>query len=314
MRQYALRRLLFFVPVLLATSALTFFAVNMVPGDPALIVFGQDATQEQIDNFHAVNGLDQPLLERYKDWLWGLLRGDPGRSFAGGMSIQSELKARFPVTLSVLVFSFAFTMFFGVTFGIVAAVFQDRSPDYAVRVFSIFGQSVPEFFTLTLLMLVPATLWRYSPPFGWVPWWEDPLRVARQVIPPTLILSIGSAAFLMRIMRSSLLEVLRQDYVRTARAKGLTERVVLLRHALKNALIPVLTIAGFLLSGLLGGSIILESITSLPGLGQYALNAIFQRDFNVIMTMVMYAAMLVMTMNLIVDLLYAYVDPRIRYE
>jgi peptide/nickel transport system permease protein len=314
MRQYAARRILFFFPVLLITSAVTFFAVNLIPGDPSLTFLGLEAERQQIEAFREANNLNTPVTERYVDWLWGMLRGDPGRSLLGGANIKSEIQARFPVTFMIMVFSFTFSMIFGLTFGIIAALYQDRGPDYFVRTFSVFGQSVPDFFTLTLLLLVPALLFRYSPPFGYVPFWEDPLRAARQIIPPTLILSIGNAALLMRLMRSALLEVLRQDYVRTARAKGLEERVVMIRHALKNATIPALTVAGALIANLLGGTIILENITSLPGLGQYTFRAVQQSDYNVVMAMTMYAAFLVITANLVVDLLYAFVDPRIRYR
>lgn len=314
MRAYALRRLLFFAPVLLVASAVTFFAVNIIPGDPAILRLGQEATPEEIASFRALHGLDRPITQRYGEWLWGMLRGDPGKSMMGGQSIQSELSNRFPVTLTIMFFSFTFSIFFGVSFGIVAAVFQDGPFDYFVRTFSIFGLSVPSFFTLTLLMLVPAILWRYAPPFGYVPFWEDPWRAARQIVPPTFILSIGSSAVLMRLTRSSLLEVLREDYVRTARAKGLQERVVLLRHAMKNATIPILTVAGATIAGLLGGSVILENITSLPGLGQYFFTATIQRDVNIIMALVTYSAFLVMTSHLVVDLLYGYFDPRIRYR
>jgi peptide/nickel transport system permease protein len=314
MRQYAARRILFFFPVLLITSAVTFFAVNLIPGDPSLTFLGLEAERQQIEAFREANNLNTPVTERYVDWLWGMLRGDPGRSLLGGSNIKSEIQARFPVTFMIMVFSFTFSMIFGLTFGIIAALYQDRGPDYFVRTFSVFGQSVPDFFTLTLLLLVPALLFRYSPPFGYVPFWEDPLRAARQIIPPTLILSIGNAALLMRLMRSALLEVLRQDYVRTARAKGLEERVVMIRHALKNATIPALTVAGALIANLLGGTIILENITSLPGLGQYTFRAVQQSDYNVVMAMTMYAAFLVITANLVVDLLYAFVDPRIRYR
>jgi peptide/nickel transport system permease protein len=314
MRQYAVRRILFFAPVLIITSAITFFAVTWIPGDPALNFLGPQAELEQLEAFRKANNLDRPLLERYGTWLWGMMRGDPGQSLLGGGNIGSEIKARFPVTFMIMVFSFTFSFFFGITFGIMAAVYQDRTPDYFVRTFSVFGQSVPDFFTLTLLMLIPAILFRYSPPFGYTPFWEDPWRAARQIIPPTLILSIGNAALLMRLMRSALLEVLRQDYVRTARAKGLAERTVMLRHALKNATIPALTVAGAAIANLLGGTIILENITALPGLGQYTYRAVLQQDVNVIMTMTMYAAFLVITANLIVDLLYAFVDPRIRYR
>ena len=314
MRAYALRRLLFFVPVLLIASAVTFFAVNIIPGDPAVLRLGLEATPEEMASFRELHGLDRPITQRYGEWLWGMLRGDPGKSMMGGQSIKSELSNRFPVTLTIMFFSFVFATFLGVTFGIIAAVFQDSSFDYFVRTFSIFGLSVPSFFTLTLLMLVPAILWRYAPPFGYVPFWEDPWRATRQIIPPTFILSIGSSAMLMRLTRSSLLEVLREDYIRTARAKGLQERVVLLRHALKNATIPILTVAGATIAGLLGGSVILENITSLPGLGQYFFTATVQSDVNVIMALVTYSAFLVMTSHLVVDLLYGYFDPRIRYR
>ncbi|MGI8550214.1 MAG: ABC transporter permease [Dehalococcoidia bacterium] len=314
MRQYAIRRLLFLPPVLLAVSSLTFFATKLVPGDPALTFLGLSARPEEIEAFHRANGLDKPLLAQYFNWLLGILHGDPGRSLLGGVSIQSELAHRFPVTLSILVCSFTFVMFFGLLFGIIAALFQDTPLDYAVRSFSILGQSVPAFFTLTLLVLIPAILWRYSPPIGWIPIWQDPWRAARQIVPLTMVLAIGGSALLMRLMRASLLEVLRADFVRTARAKGLQARTIMYRHAVRNALIPVLTVAGLILAELLGGSIILENITSLPGLGQYTFNAALNRDYNVIMTMVMYSATVIVLSHLVVDLLYATLDPRIKYR
>jgi peptide/nickel transport system permease protein len=314
MRAYTIRRLIFFVPVLLAVSLLTFVASRLVPGDPALTYLGQSARPDEIAAWHHAHGLDQPLARQYLDWLGGMLHGDPGESLAGGQSIASELRARLPVTLLILVFSFGFTMLFGVTFGVLAAVFQDSWIDHITRVVSVFGQSIPHFYALTLLMVLPAIWWRYAPPFGWVPFWDDPWRAARQVIPPTLILSVGGSSVLMRLTRTALLEVLRADYVRTARSKGLKEGAVILRHAVRNALIPVLTVAGALIAALLGGSVVLENITSLPGLGQYTFNAVVNRDFNVVMTMTMYAAVAVTSAHLVVDLLYAAVDPRIRYR
>jgi len=313
MRRYALRRLAFFIPVMIATSMLTFFAVNIVPGDPALIVLGQQSDLQSLERFREINGLNDPIWERYVRWGTGMLQGDPGRSLFGG-NIQAELKARFPVTALIMVFAFTFTVFFGVLFGTLSAVFQDSKLDYSVRTFSVFGQAIPDFYILTLLLIIPAILWSYSPPFGYVPFWEDPLRAAKQIIPPTLILSVGGASTLMRITRSALLEVLRQDYIRTARAKGQREFLVLQRHAIKNAVIPVLTISGSLIAALLGGSVILENITSLPGLGQYTFQAVVQSDLNIVMSMTMYAAFLVLLVNLVVDLLYGVVDPRIRYQ
>lgn len=314
MRAYAIRRILFFIPVLFAASIVTFLALRLIPGDPALTFLGQTASQAEIDKWHELNGTNEPLVKQYLTWIGGMLRGDPGRSMAGGQSIGDEIKARFPVTLMILVCSFTFTMIIGVTFGVLAAVYQDGKVDYLVRVTSVFGQSIPNFFLLTLLILLPAMWWRYSPPFGYVPFWQDPLRSAQQVIPPTFILAIGGAATLMRLTRASLLEVLRADYIRTARAKGLVERSVLWRHAIKNSMIPVLTIAGTLIAALLGGSVILENITALPGLGQYTFSATTNRDYNVVMAMVMYAAVVVVVSHLVIDLLYAALDPRIRYS
>lgn len=305
---------MFFVPVLFVVSLLTFSAARLVPGDPALTYLGSLARTDEIQAWRHAHGLDQPLITQYFDWLTGIIRGNPGESLAGGQNIGSELRARLPVTLLILVFSFSFTMFFGLLFGVLAAVFQDSPLDYAVRVFSVFGQSIPNFYQLTLLIIIPAILWRYAPPFGYVPFWQDPWRAARQVIPPTFVLAIGGSAVLMRLTRTALLDVLRADYVRTARSKGLRERRVILRHAVRNALIPVLTVAGALIAALMGGSVILENITSLPGLGQYTFNAVVNRDYNVVMTMVMYAAVVVTGANLAVDLLYAVIDPRIRYR
>ena len=314
MRQYALRRLMFFVPVLFAVSLLTFFASRLVPGEPALTFLGQTARPEEIQAWKERHGLDQPLLRQYVSWLTGVLHGDPGESLSGGQNIGSELRSRLPVTLLILVFSFGFTMTLGLAFGTLAAVFQDTWLDQVVRFLAVLGQSVPPFYKLTLLLILPAIWWAYAPPFGYVPWWQDPWRAIRQIVPPTFVLAIGSSATLMRLTRSSLLEVLRSDYVRTARAKGLAEHQVVLRHAVRNALIPALTIAGGLIAALMGGSVVLENITSLPGLGQYTFSAVVQRDYNVIMTMVMYAAIVVTSLHLVVDLLYAVVDPRIRYR
>jgi peptide/nickel transport system permease protein len=311
---YALRRIIFFVPVLLITSLITFFAINLVPVEPWIIFLGQDALPEQIDGFNHTHGLDKPILERYADWLVGMVQGDPGSSFLGGRSIQHEMRDRFPVTAMIMLFTVGFTVFFGMVFGTLAAVFQDSPIDYFVRFFAIFMGSIPDFYALTLLLILPAILWNYSPPFGYVPPWEDPWRNVRQVVPPTFLLSIGGSVLLMRLARSSMLEVLRQDYIRTARSKGLAERVVILRHALRNALIPVLTIAGGLAGALLGGAIILERITALPGLGQYTLIAVREQDHAVVMALTMYAVLLIVSTNLIVDLLYAVVDPRIRYQ
>jgi len=314
MRRYAIRRLLFFIPVLVLLSMITFVAARLLPGDEALLLLGTDAPRSSVHSFRVQYGLDDPVPVQYLHWAAGLLHGDPGLSMQGGKNIGRELKARLPVTATIMVLSFTFTVVIGVSFGSIAAVKQDRLPDYAVRLISVVGLSIPEFFMLTLLLLIPAILWRYAPPFGYIPFWEDPARAAKQFLPPTLLLAFGQSALLMRLTRSALLEVLRSDYVRTANSKGLAEQVVFLRHALRNALIPVITVSGAIIGSLLGGSLILENITSLPGLGQYTFGAVTHRDYNVIMSMTMYAALVVMTMNLVVDLLYGALDPRIKYQ
>jgi peptide/nickel transport system permease protein len=313
MRQYAARRILFFVPVVIAASMITFFGLNLIPGEPALNFMPIDTPQEEIDAWRETRGLNDAIMPRYVRWLGGMLVGDPGPALVSGTSINAEIKERWPVSMLILTFSFGFGTFFGILFGTIAAVFQDSPFDYFVRTFSIFGMSIPDFYALTLLMIIPAILWRYAPPFGYMPFWEDPWRAARQIIPPTLILSIGGAGLLMRLVRSSLLEVLRQDYITTARAKGLREQTVLFRHAFKNASIPILTVLGGVIAGLLGGSVILENITSLPGLGQYMFTGVVMGDYNVVMAMTTYSAILLITSHLVVDLLYAWADPRIRY-
>ena len=314
MTRYALRRILFFMPVLLAVSAITFFGLALIPGDPAQLFLPIDAENEAIEEWRASRGLDQPLVERYINWLGGMLRGDPGPALVSGVPIHDEIAQRWPVSMLVLVFTFFFSTTLGLLFGSLSAVFQDSWLDYFVRTFSIFGLSTPSFFLLTLLLVLPAVWWGYAPPFGYVPFWEDPGRAARQIIPPTLLLSIGGAGSIARLVRSSLLEVLRQDFITTARSKGLTERAVLVRHAIRNAAIPLLTVFGGMIGGLLGGSVILENITALPGLGQYTFNAVIQRDTNVVMAMTTYSAVLLVSSHLIVDLLYGWADPRIRYE
>ena len=326
------------LPTGILVSLLTFFGLNLIPGDIALInanIGGGQLVQGQlvdqpgagesaggeinsldafVEAFNVKFGLDQPVGIRYLKWVRGMLTGDPGKSMATEKPIWRDVKVRAPVTLHILFFSLIFSMFFGVTAGLLAAVFQDSWLDYFVRVFAVFADSFPSFFLLTLLILLPAIWWQYAAPVGYDgPIWEDPWRGVKQYIPPAFLLSLG-ASFTVRITRSSLLEVLRSDFVRTARSKGLNERTVILRHAMRNSMIPVVTIFGGTFGFLLGGNIILEQVMALPGLGQYTFNAVISRDINVVQAMTMYAAFTVMTVNLLVDLSYAFLDPRIRYQ
>lgn len=315
MRAYIARRLLWALPTILLVSILTFGALRILPGDITALYLSDDARPQDVENFKKLHGLDKPLIAQYWDWISEVARGDFGTSLRGGFPIKDEVAARFPVTLEILVLSLLFTTLFGVGFGLTAALWQDRWPDYLVRVSSIVNQSVPDFFLLTLLILLPALLWSYGPPVGYEgAFWNDPARNAKQFLPPIIILSIGNSAFLMRVTRSTMLEVLRTDYIRTARSKGVRERAIIYRHAVKNALIPVVTLVGTAFSTLLGGSVILENVMTLPGLGQYIFTAVTQRDLTIVQTMTLYAAAVVIAVHLLVDLLYVVIDPRIRYN
>lgn len=314
MLRYTMRRILWMIPTIFAVSAITFFALNAIPGDLARLYLDPDATQEQVDAFNQSRGLDKPIVERYFIWLGDFGRGDPGSSLAGGAPITAQLQTRLPVTLHVVVFGVFFATLFGVVSGIIAALKQSSAIDYGIRVFVVFAESFPDFFLLTLLLLLPAIFWQYSPPIGYAgPIWEYPWRDLKQFVPPTALLGLGSA-FLTRITRSSVLEVMHSDYIRTARMKGLSERVVFYRHIFRNSLIPIITLVGTAFAGLLGGSVILEQVMTIPGLGQYTYQAVLMRDINVVQAMTMYAALSVMFVNLFVDLSYAVIDPRIHYR
>lgn len=314
MLRYTVRRLLWMIPTILIVSVITFFGLNALPGDIATLTLGENATPEAVEEFREENGLNRPVIVRYADWLAGIMRGDPGDSLKGGRPIWDDIKVRLPVTLHIMAFSLLFTATFGVLFGVVAAVYRGTLLDYSIRGFAVFSDSFPNFFLLTLLLLIPAILWQYSPPIGYEgPIWEDPWRSAKQFVPPTLLLGLGSA-YLTRITRSATLEVLRSDFVRTARAKGLSERVTIWRHVLRNAMLPIITVLGGVFANLLGGTVILERVMTLPGLGNYTFQAVQDRDFNIVQAMTLYAALTVMLVNLAVDLSYARIDPRIRYR
>jgi len=301
-----------FVINLILVSFFVFALLRLVPGDAAANILGQDATPENLIKFREEHGLNGSFSEQYTRWAGGILTGDFGKSLWSHTSVTSEFFSRLPITLEIVVLSFSFTLIFGITAGIISALRQNSLTDVVVRVFAILGLAVPNFVLLTLLLIVPARLFGYAPPFGATDPFDDPLDNLRLFVPPTLLLSIGSAAVLMRFTRSGFLEVLRQDYIRTARAKGLEERVITMRHAFRNALPPVITLAGLQLGGLLSGSIILEFVMGLPGLGVWTVDAIDNKDTPVVMIVSMYSALVLMTINLVIDFSYGLIDPRIR--
>ena len=296
-------------------SIAVFVLLRVSPGDPALLQQGINATPEKIAAVHRELGLDKPMLVQYLDWVGQILGGNLGTSVLTQTSVTHEFKARFPVSLQLMVMTIAWIVMVGIPLGVISAMRRNSLLDYIARFFAILGLSVPAFWVATLVLMIPSQLWGYAPELGkQISLFEDPLGNLRQFVPASIVLAIGPIASIMRLTRSSLLEVLRADYVRTARAKGLRERVIIVQHALKNSLIPVITVLGLLTASLLGGSVIIEQIFALRGIGQYIFASLLQKDYMVAQSLVMYTAAAVVLLNLAVDLLYAALDPRIRYS
>jgi peptide/nickel transport system permease protein len=313
MATYALRRILLMLPVLILITFAAATLMRMVPGDPATLALGEQATERDRQAFREAYHLDDPVPAQYARWWADVFRGNVGRSVVHRTDVTSELRSRLPSTLELLILSVGLTIAIGIPAGVLSAVKQNSSLDYAIRLFSIGGLSIPSFWLGTLMLLLPAIWWDYLPPLGKVSLVDDPSRNLEQYLLPSLALAIGGAAGVMRLTRSSVLEILRNDYVRTARAKGLRERHLVLRHVLKNALIPVVTVIGLQAAGLFGGAVIIETIFNLPGVGLLLVSSIATRDYPVIQGLVLFLAVIFLTLNLLIDLSYGWLDPRIRY-
>jgi peptide/nickel transport system permease protein len=314
MQAYVIRRASFLIPVLLAVSIAVFFALRFMPGDITVILLGPDASPQQVAELRADLGLDQPIPVQYVKWMGNVLQGDLGRSYVLGNKVGAEIMDRAPITLEILALTLLFTAVLGITLGVVSALFRDSPVDYLVRVTSVFGLSVPGWWVGIMILLLPAIWWNYSPPLGYVPIQDNLWENLRQFLPPALTLAAASSAVLMRLTRTVLLDVLRQDYIRTARAKGLRQNVIIVRHAMKNAMIPVITVLGGQMVVLFGGAVIIEQVFSLEGLGRYMFTSIAQRDFPVVQVLALYTAVVVVVLNLLVDISYAWFDPRVRYQ
>jgi peptide/nickel transport system permease protein len=314
MRRYILRRLLLMVPVLILISFAVTMLMRLVPGDPARLALGQEAKPEDIQRFRQTYHLDDPIPVQYAHWWGDLARGNLGSSVVHRTNVTQELKQRLPTTLEMLAFAIILTALIGIPFGVVSALKRNSALDYGVRLLSIGGLSIPSFWLGTLLLILPSIWWGYLPPIGKVQFSEDPLRNLQQYLLPSLTLAIGASAVIMRLTRSATLEVMRNDYVRTAYAKGLRQRMVVTRHVLKNALIPVVTVLGLQFAALMGGAVIVETIFNLPGVGLLLVESIFTRDYPVIQGLVFFLAVVFVCINLLVDLSYAWLDPRIHYS
>ncbi len=306
-----------FLPIiLLAVSLITFMVLRVLPSqDPADVVGGANATPEQKQAYREQLGLNEPLYRQYTDWLGHALTGDFGKTFNSQKSVRDEFVRRFPASFELVLMAMMFSAFFGISFGILSAMYRNSLLDYAVRIFAVFGASIPEFFLLTLLIIVPSYFWSYSMPLGgYVPIYEDPANNLRLFLPAALILGIGGSSGLMRLTRTTMLEVLRSDYVRTARSKGLRQRTVVLTHALRNAGTPIMTALGTSFILVFSGSVIAEQILSIQGNGLFFFTSTLSRDLPVIQFLAVYTAAVVVLVNLLVDLSYAVVDPRVKYS
>jgi peptide/nickel transport system permease protein len=312
MQTYLVRRLVLAVPVLVGVTLLTFILIRVIPGDVVDVKFGTQIRPEQRRELLAQLHLDEPLLVQYGRWMGGVLRGDFGRSLRSNVPVADEFRRRVPVTAELAVLALGISVTIGVVTGVVAATRQDTFLDYLVRLASMLGLSIPGFWLATLVIVLPALWWGVVPPTGFTPLLDDPLDNLKRMFFPALTLGLALCAITMRLMRSSLIEVLRQDYVRVAWSKGLRERTVLGRHALRNALIPVVTVIGLQFSALLGGTVIQETIFVMPGLGRSTVDAIVFRDYPQLQLNVLFIATVYIVMNLLVDLAYSILDPRIR--
>lgn len=318
MRNYIIRRLLLVPVIMLGVSFLVFLMFRVVvPGDAAITDCGFGCTPEVLEAVRHEKGLDQPWYEQYGNWLWGVVQGDLGQSLTESeLPVTTELDRRLPVTAELLVMTVFFSLALGIPPGVISAIRPGTPLDWIARVGSVLWLSVPSFW-LGILVITFGVVWfDWTPPQfgrGYVPFFDDPWVNLQQFVFPSLVLSLAVAATIMRLTRSSLLEVLRNDYIRTAWSKGLRERTVVTRHALKNALIPVATIVGIQVGALIGGSVLIESVFNLNGVGKYVLEAILRRDFIAVQGVVLIFAATYVLANLVVDVFYGWLDPRIRY-
>lgn len=319
MVHYIARRCIVMIPTLVIVSLIIFGLMRILPGDVATMILmgptgeGGAAREEDVAKITRELGLDRPLPIQYVDWILGVVTLDAGNSLWSNEPIFQEIWRRLPLTLELALLAALVSLAVAIPTGVLAAVRQRTWLDYGARLFAIAGLSLPNFWvgTLTILFLVYQFDW--TPPLGYTGLFEDPWRNFQQLIWPALALGYYQAALVSRMMRSSLLEVMREDYVRTARSKGLRERLVITRHALRNALLPVITIAAIQFGYVLGGTIVMETVFNLPGVGRYLVDAIAHRDYPVVQTLVLIFAFTFAVINLFVDVIYTKIDPRIRY-
>jgi len=315
MNRYILRRILLLLPTLLGVSILVFGLMRLLPGDVVQVLIGPElnVSDEQRAALYRMLGLDAPLHVQFFRWLGGVLRGDLGFSLRTDQPVIKIIQQRLPVTLELAILSLVFSWLLAIPLGILAAVRRNGAIDLFSQLVGLIGLSVPNFWLATMLLLFTSLVMRWQPSPLWVGFFDRPWINIQIMILPVISLSVAQVAVVMRMMRSTMLEVLGHDYIRTARAKGLSETAMLVGHALKNAFIPVVTVMGVQVGLLLSGAVVIEQIYGLPGIGWMILNGIYQRDYTLVQGGVLFVAVAFVLVNLLVDLLYAYLDPRIRY-
>jgi peptide/nickel transport system permease protein len=318
-RTYILKRLLLIFPTLLGVAAIVFLIMRVIPGDVALLILGGDdgggqIDQAQLDAVRKQLGLDQPLIVQFGTWLWGVLQFDFGKSLWTGQPVVEELLIRLPVSLQLAFMATIVSVLIAIPLGMLAAVRQDTWVDYLVRVVSIGGLAIPGFWVGILCILFLVIVFGWGPPLEFTPPWVDPWANFSMMVWPVVTVGYRYSAVTTRMTRSTVLEVLREDYIRTAWAKGLRERVVVIRHALKNAMLPVITLIGTEFAFLIGGLVVTETVFTLNGVGRFVVDAVAHRDYPVVQALVFLIAFSFVIVNLLVDLTYAWFDPRIRYR
>jgi len=310
----ALRRLLSAIPVLFIVSLISFGLMRLIPGDPAAAIAGTSATPAQIEQLRRDLGLDEPLVLQLLHYYQGLLQGDFGKSLLLGKGVLAATMERLPVTIGLSLYALVLTLLIGVLSGIIAALRQNTWIDQFAMMIAMLGISIPNFFLGLLMIVFFAVQLGWLPSGGYVPFAQDPIGWLHSTTMPAISLALLQAGLLARITRSGMLEVLRQDYVRTARAKGLPERQVIFKHALANALIPIVTVVGIIISLLLSGAVVTEALFSLPGMGQLLTQAVLSRDYPMVQGGLLLVTTFLVVVNILVDILYALIDPRVRYE
>ena len=317
MQGYILRRLLYAIPTVIGVSIIIFLAMRVVPGDPVVVMFGDEPElirPEDRAKIEADLGLSDPLPVQYLKWMKDIGTGKLGVSFWRGDTVADLIKRRGPITVEIAVLAIILAWVIGVPVGILSALHQDSVADYAARFFTVLFLAIPSFWLASLAVLLFLLVWGWGAPLGVIDIWDNPIQNLQIVLRPAIVLGLAVSAYVARMTRSTLLEVIREDYIRTARAKGLRERMVIWRHALRNTMLPVVTLSGVLFGFMLGGSVVLEQAFGVPGLGRALVEAFVDIDYIVIQNLVLLYGLVFVVINLLIDISYAWLDPRIRYS